>query len=127
MEGFDAAVEGNKIPIGLWGRYAVNWILDNFGVFIDAITEGLRVPINGSVDLLDAIPSPIFILIAAAVTYALQRSWKLVLFVVLGLLLILNPGLWKELVAPLVLVIYATGLALDIDLRSEEGRAGGGW
>lgn len=116
MEGFDAAVEGNKIPIGLWGRYAVNWILDNFGVFIDAITEGLRVPINGSVDLLDAIPSPIFILIAAAITYALQRSWKLALFVVLGLLLILNQGLWKEMVETLVLVIYATGLSLAIGI-----------
>jgi glycine betaine/proline transport system permease protein len=116
MEGFDAAVAGNKIPIGLWGRNAVDWILDNFGVFIDAITEGLRVPINGSVDLLDAIPSPIFILIAAAVTYALQRSWKLALFVVLGLLLILNQGLWKEMVETLVLVIYATGLSLAIGI-----------
>jgi glycine betaine/proline transport system permease protein len=116
MEGFDAAVAGNKIPIGLWGRNAVDWILDNFGVFIDAITEGLRVPINGSVDLLDAIPSPIFILIAAAVTYALQRSWKLALFVVLGLLLILNQGLWKEMIETLVLVIYATGLSLAIGI-----------
>lgn len=116
MEGFDETVAGNKIPIGLWGRNAVDWILDNFGVFIDAITEGLRVPINGSVDLLDAIPSPIFILIAAAVTYALQRSWKLALFVVLGLLLILNQGLWKEMVETLVLVIYATGLSLAIGI-----------
>lgn len=116
MEGFDEAVAGNKVPIGLWGRNAVDWILDHFGVFIDAITEGLRVPINGSVDLLDVIPSPIFILIAAAITYALQRSWKLVLFVVLGLLLILNQGLWKEMIETLVLVIYATGLSLAIGI-----------
>ncbi len=114
MEGFDAAVAGNKIPLGLWGRNAVDWILDNFGGFIDAITEGLRVPINGSVDLLDAIPSPIFILIVAAIAYGLQRSWKLALFVVLGLLLILNQGLWKEMIETLVLVIYATGLSLAI-------------
>ncbi len=116
MEGFDAAVAGNKIPLGLWGRNAVDWILDNFGGFIDAITEGLRVPINGSVDLLDAIPSPIFILIVAAIAYGLQRSWKLALFVVLGLLLILNQGLWKEMIETLVLVIYATGLSLAIGI-----------
>lgn len=116
MEGFDAAVAGNKIPIGLWGKNAVEWILDNFGGFIDAITEGLRVPINGSVDVLEAIPSPIFILIAAAVAYGLQRSWKLVLFVVLGLLLILNQGLWKEMIETLVLIIYATGLSLAIGI-----------
>jgi glycine betaine/proline transport system permease protein len=116
MEGFDEAVAGNKIPIGLWGRYAVDWILDHFGIFIDAITEGLRVPIEGSVDLLDAIPSPVFILIAAGIAYGLQRSWKLVLFVVLGLLLILNQGLWKEMIETLVLIIYATGLSLAIGI-----------
>ncbi len=116
MDGFDELVAGSKIPIGLWGRNAVDWILDNFGGFIDAITEGLRVPINGSVDLLEAVPSVVFILIAAAITYGLQRSWKLVLFVVLGLLLILNQGLWKEMIETLVLIIYATGLSLAIGI-----------
>lgn len=116
MEGFDEAVAGRKIPLGLWGKNVVDWILDNFGGFIDAITEGLRVPINGSVDLLEAIPSPLFILIAAAIAYALQRSWRLTLFVVLGLLLILNQGLWKEMLETLVLIIYATGLSLAIGI-----------
>jgi glycine betaine/proline transport system permease protein len=116
MEGFDAAVAGNKIPIGLWGRNAVEWITDNFAWLFDAITVGLRVPIEGSVDLLEAIPSPIFILIVAAIAYGLQRSWKLVAFVILGLLLILNQGLWKEMIETLVLIIYATGLSLAIGI-----------
>ena len=116
MDGFDEAIEGNKIPLGSWGESAVNWILDNFGGFIDAITDGLRVPIDGSVDLLEAIPSPLFILIAAAIAYGLQRSWRLVAFVVLGLLLILNQGLWAEMLETLVLIIYATGLSLAIGI-----------
>ena len=116
MDGFDQAIADNKIPIGAWGKSAVNWILDNFGLFIDAITDGLRIPINGSVDLLEAVPSPIFIVIIAAIAYGLQRSWKLSLFVVLGLLLILNQGLWKEMVETLVLIIYATGLSLAIGI-----------
>jgi glycine betaine/proline transport system permease protein len=116
MNGFDEAIEGNKIPIGPWGKNLVNWVLDNFGGFIDAITVGLRVPIEGSVDLLDAIPSPLFIAIAAVISYWLQRSWRLTLFVVIGLLLILNQGLWAEMVETLVLVIYATALSLAIGI-----------
>lgn len=116
MDGFDQMVADHRIPIGLWGKNAVNWVLDNFGAFIDAITEGLRVPINGSVDLLTAIPSPIFILLAAAIAYGLQRSWRLAIFVILGLLLILNQGLWKEMIETLVLIIYATGLSLAIGI-----------
>ena len=116
MNGFDEAIEGNKIPIGPWGKNLVNWVLDNFGGFIDAITVGLRVPIEGSVDLLAAIPSPLFIAIAAVISYWLQRSWRLTLFVVIGLLLILNQGLWAEMVETLVLVIYATALSLAIGI-----------
>lgn len=116
MDGFDETIAGNKIPLGRWGKNAVDWILDNFGGFIDAITVGLRIPIEGSVDLLSAIPSPVFILIAAAIAYGLQRSWRLVLFVVAGLLLILNQGLWPEMIETLVLVIYATALSLAIGI-----------
>lgn len=116
MESFEDAIAGNKIPLGKWGDALVDWITDNFGGVIDAITDGLRVPIEGSVDLLAAIPSPIFILIAAAIAYLLQRSWWLVVFVVLGLLLILNQGLWAEMLETLVLVIYATGLSLAIGI-----------
>ena len=116
MDGFDETIAGNKIPLGRWGKNAVDWILDNFGGFIDAITVGLRIPIEGSVDLLSAIPSPVFILVAAAIAYGLQRSWRLVLFVVAGLLLILNQGLWPEMIETLVLVIYATALSLAIGI-----------
>ena len=116
MNGFDEAIEGSKIPLGAWGKALVDWVLDNFGGFIDAITVGLRVPIEGSVDVLAAIPSPLFIAIAAVISYWLQRSWRLTLFVVLGLLLILNQGLWAEMVETLVLVIYATALSLAIGI-----------
>jgi len=116
MDGFDEVIAGNKIPIGRWGKNAVDWILDNFGGFIDALTVGLRVPIEGSVDLLAAIPTPIFILISAAIAYGLQRSWRLALFVALALLLILNQGLWTEMLETLVLVLYATGLSLAIGI-----------
>lgn len=114
MDGFETLVEDNKIPLGLWGKGAVDWITANFEWFFDAISVGLLVPIEGSVAILNAIPAIILIPIIAGIAYLLQRSWWLVLFVVLGLLLILNQGLWEAMLETLVLIIYATLVSLLI-------------
>ncbi|MGH8431927.1 MAG: choline ABC transporter permease subunit [Solimonas sp.] len=116
MEWLEQLVTGNKVPIGLWGKQFVTWITDNFAAVFDAITIGLKVPVEGTVDLLSAIPPFIFIAILAAIAYGLQRSWRLVLFTVIGLLIILNQGLWEEMVETLVLVVYATAVSLAIGI-----------
>jgi glycine betaine/proline transport system permease protein len=116
MEWLEQLVTANKVPIGLWGKQFVTWITDNFSAVFDAITVGLKVPIEGTVDLLTAIPPFIFMLLAGAIAYGLQRSWRLVAFTVIGLLVILNQGLWDEMVETLVLVVYATGFSLAIGI-----------
>lgn len=116
MEWLEQLVTGNKVPLGLWGKQFVTWITDNFSAVFDAITVGLKVPIEGTVDLLTAIPPLVFIAIAGAIAYGLQRSWRLVAFTVIGLLVILNQGLWEEMVETLVLIIYATGVSLAIGI-----------
>ncbi len=116
MDGVEQAISGNKIPLGAWGRVAVDWITANFEWFFDAISVGLLVPIDASVDLLRATPAIVLIAIIAAIAYLLQRSWWLVLFVVLGLMLILNQGLWVEMLETLVLIIYATLVSLFIGI-----------
>ncbi len=50
----------------------------------------------------------------AAFAYWLQRSWKLALGVLLGLLFIINQGLWKETVLTLILVLGSTALSMAI-------------
>ena len=50
----------------------------------------------------------------AGFAYWLQKSWKLALGVLLGLLFIMNQGLWKETVQTLVLVVGATALSMAI-------------
>jgi glycine betaine/proline transport system permease protein len=116
MDGVEQVISGNKIPLGAWGKVAVDWITANFEWFFDAISVGLLVPIDASVDLLRATPAIVLIAIIAAIAYLLQRSWWLVLFVVLGLLLILNQGLWVEMLETLVLIIYATLVSLLIGI-----------
>ena len=116
MDGVEQAISGNKIPLGAWGKVAVDWITANFEWFFDAISVGLLVPIEASVDLLLATPAIVLIAIIAAIAYLLQRSWWLVLFVVLGLLLILNQGLWVEMLETLVLILFATLVSLLIGI-----------
>ncbi len=60
----------------------------------------------------------------AGIAWYLQRSWKLAVAVALGLLFIINQGLWKETVETLVLVRRGGG-RLDGDRRADRhlGRA----
>ena len=84
MDWFEEFIADNKVPIGRWGKAGVDWITANFDWFFDGITEGLRVPIEGTVDLLLAVPPIVFIVPAAALAWFLQRSWMLALFTVAG-------------------------------------------
>jgi glycine betaine/proline transport system permease protein len=74
----------------------------------------LRVPIEGTVDLLLAVPPIVFILLAAALAWFLQRSWMLALFTILGLAFILNQGLWEPMIETVVLIVFATAISLAI-------------
>jgi glycine betaine/proline transport system permease protein len=116
MDGVAQVISDNKIPLGAWGKVAVDWITANFEWFFDAISVGLLVPIEASVDLLLLTPPLLLIAIIAGIAYLLQRSWWLVLFVILGLLLILNQGLWEAMIETLVLIIFATLVSLLIGI-----------
>ncbi len=116
MEGLEKLVVDHKIQIGRAAKVVVDWLTTNFEWLFDAITVGLKVPIEGTVDILLAIPSLVFVVLCAAIAFGLQRSWQLVAFVVVGLLLILNLGLWKDMIETVVLVIYATFVSLAIGI-----------
>jgi glycine betaine/proline transport system permease protein len=49
-----------------------------------------------------------------ALAWWLQRSWRLALAVAIGLLFIVNQGLWRETVETLVLVVAATAVSMAI-------------
>jgi glycine betaine/proline transport system permease protein len=116
MESLEQLITQHKIEIGKAAKVLVDWLTTNFEWLFDGITYGLRVPIEGTVDILLGVPSLVFILVCAAIAFLLQRSWKLVAFVVLGLLLILNLGLWKDMVETVVLILYATFVSLAIGI-----------
>lgn len=114
MDWFEELIAEHKVPIGRWGKSGVDYITRNFDWFFDGITEGLRVPIEGAVNVLLAVPPVLFIIAAAALAWFLQRSWILALFTIIGLAFILNQGLWQPMIETVVLIVFATAISLAI-------------
>jgi len=71
--------------------------------------------------LIDAIlwvlqsPHPLIIIaVFAAITFVIQRNWKVPAFVVLGFLFILNQGYWEETTESLTLVLSACVVCMGL-------------
>lgn len=112
----------NKIPIGKWAKSLFDWMNNTFSGVFDAMSDGMEWLIDAILWVLET-PHP-FIIIAvfAAITYAIQRSWKTALFIVLGFLFILNQDYWEETLESLTLVLSAClvcmGLGVPIGIAA---------
>ncbi|MCT8999988.1 choline ABC transporter permease subunit [Chelativorans intermedius] len=103
-----------KIPIGRWGRAFFDFLTTNFAWLFDNLASGLAVLLDGMAGFLLWMPPVLVVLAIAALAYVLQRSWKLAVGVAIGLLFIINQGLWKETVETLVLVVAAAAVSMAI-------------
>ena len=103
-----------KIPIGAWGKEFFDFLTTNFSWFFDRLSDGLKSLLESLIDLMLWIPPVVLVVLIAALGWRLQKSWKLALAVAIGLLFIINQGLWKETVETLVLVVAATAASMAI-------------
>lgn len=101
-----------KIPVGPWGKSFMDFIVNYFQWLFDALKVSLNFAVDNTTAALLAIPPVLLALAVAGFAYWLQRSWKLALGVLIGLLFIINQALWKETVQTLVLVVGATALSM---------------
>jgi glycine betaine/proline transport system permease protein len=107
-------LSGWKIPVGPGGKAVIDFIITYFEWFFDGLKNGLNAIVGGSTWLLlQCPPVGLALLVAGAVFYFRKSRW-LALGVLLGLLFIINQGLWKETVQTLVLVVYATALSMAL-------------
>ncbi|MGE0022651.1 MAG: choline ABC transporter permease subunit [Hyphomicrobium sp.] len=114
MDPFSKLLTEWKIPVGKWGKAFFDFIVEYFQWLFDAISASLGWFVDGTSYLLLQIPPLILALALAAFAYWLQRSRVIFVGVLLGLLFIINQGLWKETVQTLVLVCSATALSMAI-------------
>ena len=104
----------HKIPIGAWGKAFFGFLTDNFDTVFRAFSNGLNFLLDGLVDILLVVPPVLLALIIAIIAWLLQRSRPLAIGVFLGLIFILNQGLWKQTVETLVLVVAASAASMAI-------------
>ena len=103
-----------KIPIGRWAAGLFDWLQINAGFAFDALAEAMEALIDAILWVLQT-PHPLLVVAAfAALTYALQRNWKIALFVVVGFLFILKQGYGEETTESLTLVLSACVVCMGV-------------
>jgi len=104
----------HKIPVGAWGKGFFEFLTDNFDAVLRGFSNGLNFLLNGAVDLLLMLPPIVVVILVALLAWYLQKSKALAIGVALGLLFIINQGLWKQTVQTLVLVVAASAASMAV-------------
>jgi glycine betaine/proline transport system permease protein len=103
-----------QIPIGEWGKEFFDFLTTNFSWFFDRLSDGLKSILEALINFMLWLPPVVLVLLVVALAWWLQKSWRLALAVAIGLLFIINQGLWQETVETLVLVVAATAVSMAI-------------
>jgi glycine betaine/proline transport system permease protein len=103
-----------KIPVGRTAKAVFDWMNSHLGGLFDGIAAVMEAMIDAILWCLET-PHPL-VLIAAfvALTWFLQRNWKLCLGVTLGFLFILNQGYWDETMESLTLILSACVVCMGL-------------
>jgi glycine betaine/proline transport system permease protein len=104
-----------QIPIAKWVNGAISWIIGNFGGAFDVLNSAIEGVVNGLSFLLTLPPTLVMIAILAIIAFFLS-GWRIALFAVLGLLLVVSLGLWDLTMTTLSLILVATTVCLAIGI-----------
>ncbi|MCB1971240.1 MAG: choline ABC transporter permease subunit [Geminicoccaceae bacterium] len=105
-------IQKYKIPLGKWMESGVDFLNDHAAWLFNFISDVVGGLIEGLIDILQWLPWPVLVVLMAGGSYILQRSVKLSVGILLGLLLIVNLGYWDETIETLALVVFATALCM---------------
>lgn len=103
-----------KIQVGAWGKALIEFIVTYFQWLFDALKLSLNIVVEDTTWLLLLINPILLAMLMAGLAYWLRRSWVIAVATLLGLLFIINQGLWKETIQTLVLVVASTALSMAI-------------
>jgi glycine betaine/proline transport system permease protein len=104
----------HKLPVGKAAKAVFTWMNDNLGPAFDAISWAMEGMIDAILWLLQT-PHPLVIIgVFIALTWYLQRSWKVCLAAFFGFLFILNQGYWEETTESLTLILSACVVCMGL-------------
>lgn len=112
----------HKIPVGKVAKAIFDWLNNNLGPVFDAISAVMEWLIGGILWLLQTPPPLVIVALFIALTWYLQRNWKVCVGVLLGFLFILNQGYWEETTESLTLIlsscVVCMGLGVPIGIAA---------
>jgi glycine betaine/proline transport system permease protein len=104
----------HKLELGKYSKWAFDWMKANLKPlfdFLGGVMEGL---INAILWLLQT-PHPLVIVaFFVALTWVLQRNWRVAAFVALAFMFILNQGYWEETTESLTLVLSSCVVCMAV-------------
>ncbi|MGY9050270.1 MAG: ABC transporter permease subunit, partial [Rhodobacterales bacterium] len=104
----------NKIPIGDWAEAIFGWLQKNGGWFFDGMAVAMEGLIAAILWVLQTPPELLVIAAFVALTWVIQRGWKLPLLIAVGFLFIVNQGYWEETTESLTLVLSACVVCMGV-------------
>ena len=107
-------VTDHKIPFGNTMKVFIDFLQAHLGSFFDIVTAVVEFIVEGSANVLIFFPPIVVIVALAALAYALQRSWRLSLFVFLAFLFIWNQGYWEDTMKTISLVVWSAATSIAI-------------
>ncbi len=115
-------VTDEKIPVGKLSKAIFDWMKANLKWLFDGIADVMEGLIAGILWVLEAPHPLILIALAVALTWYLQRNWKICVLVGLGFLFILDQGYWDETMESLTLIlsscVVCMGLGVPIGIAA---------
>jgi len=103
-----------KIPVGDAASAIFDWVRDHGEVVLELLSDMLEAMIDAILWVLQTPNELIVIAAFVVITWFIQKSWKICLFVALGFLFILNQGYWEETTESLTLVLSACVVCMAI-------------
>ena len=104
-----------RIPVGNWVASFVDYITNNFSGFFDGVQVVLEFLVSVAVGAVDSLPALIMVVIFAAIAWFVA-GWRVALFTVVGLLVIMGMRLWDHSMLTLGLILASTFVALVIGI-----------
>lgn len=102
-----------ELPLADWTNVVVVWITETFGPLFDVLDTVIDGLVNALAFVLTA-PPEFVIIVALAVIAFFMAGWRIALFTVVGLVLIISLGLWEDAMLTLALVLASAATALAI-------------
>ncbi|MES2503513.1 MAG: choline ABC transporter substrate-binding protein [Myxococcota bacterium] len=108
INNFSDSFQLEPIPLGAFAERVVNHFTKRYSNESLILSKSIEAKIQALIGFLLSIPALLLILFISAVIYSWRRSVRLGFGVCLGLMVILNLGLWTQTIQTLVLVLLAT-------------------